>query len=327
MLRYVPSALALGFLALTGVVCAADRPPIPEFDVADRLMPEDPMPERQTSWSNTAVTLADVVYATIPGFRALHLDLYRPVRANAPLPLIVFLHGGAWAFANPRAGAAFRNFPAILAHLAETGYVVASVEYRFSGEATFPAQVEDVQSALRFLRTNSARFGIDDTRVGLWGMSGGAYLAAMAAMNCAEKSCVQGWVGWFGIYDFTSETSPDANLRHVLGCGPNSCTPEVLERVSPIRYADGGDPPVLLVHGTADEPFVSQELAERLRAAGATADVLLIPQASHGFIGPSEAATKDNLRRALTATFDFFDQVLPARSSSSSTKVPAPEGE
>ena len=244
------------------------------------------------------------------------------MRANAPLPLVVFLHGGAWAFANPRSAAAFRNFPVILAHLAETGYVVASVEYRFSGEAPFPAQVEDVQAAIRFLRANSGRFGIDGTRVGLWGMSAGAYLAAMAAMNCAEESCVQGWVGWFGIYDFTSETPPDADLRHLLGCGPDSCTPEVLERVSPIRYADSRDPPVLLVHGTADEPFVSQQLAERLRAVGATADVLLIPQASHGFIGPTEAATKDNLRQALTATFDFFDHVLPARSSSSNAKVP-----
>ena len=218
----------MSFLAWPGAVCAADRPPIPEFDVADRLMPDDPMPERQTVWSNTAVTLTDVVYATIPGFRALHLDLYRPVRANGPLPVVVFLHGGAWAFATPRSAAAFRNFPAILAHLAETGYVVASVEYRFSGEAPFPAQVEDVQAAIRFLRTNGARFGLDGTRVGLWGMSAGAYLAAMAAMNCAEGSCVQGWVGWFGIYDFTSETPPDADVRQLLGCGPGNCTPEAL---------------------------------------------------------------------------------------------------
>jgi acetyl esterase/lipase len=319
MLRSVSAALALGFLALTGVVHAADRPPIPEFDVADRLMPDDPMPERPTAWSNTAVTLTDVVYATIPGFRALHLDLYRPVRANGPLPVVVFLHGGAWAFANPRAGAAFRNLPVILSHLAETGYVVAAVEYRFSGEASFPAPVEDVQAAIRFLRTNGARFGLDGTRIGLWGMSAGAYLAAMAAMNCAEGSCVQGWVGWFGIYDFTSETAPDADLRHLLGCGPDSCTRDVLERVSPIRYADRQDPPVLLVHGTADEPFVSQQLAERLRAVGATVDVLLIPQASHGFIGPTEAATKENLRQALAATFTFFDRVLPPVRSSSST--------
>ena len=312
MPRSVYIALGLIFLALTGIVSAADRPPIPDFDVADRLMPDDPMPERPTAWSNTAVTLTDVVYATIPGFRALHLDLYRPVRANAPLPLVVFLHGGAWAFATPRSGAAFRNFPVILAHLAETGYVVASVEYRFSGEAPFPAQVEDVQAAIRLLRTNGARFGLDGTRVGLWGMSAGAYLAAMAAMNCAEGTCVQGWVGWFGAYDFTSDTPSDAD-RRLLGCGPVSCSRETLEAVSPIWYADSHDPPVLLVHGTADEPFTSQQLAERLRAVGATADVLLIPQASHGFIGPTEAATKDNLRQALTATFTFFDRVLPAR--------------
>jgi acetyl esterase/lipase len=314
MSRYVLPVLVLGYLALTGVVCAADRPPIPEFDVADRLMPDDPMPERQIAWSNTAVTLTDVMYATIPGFRALHLDLYRSVRATTPLPLVVLLHGGGFAYGNARSGAAFRNLPVILSHLAETGYVVASVEYRFSDEAPFPAQVEDVQAAIRFLRANGARFGIDGTRVGLWGMSAGSYLAAMTAMNCAEGSCVQGWVGWFGRYDFTNET-PDANLRHLLSCGPESCSREVLEHFSPNRYADRRDPPVLLVHGAADQPLESQQLAERLRAVGATADLLLIPQAGHGFIGSTETATKDGLRQALTATFDFFDRVL---------QVPAP---
>jgi len=310
MWRCLTFALALTVPGLTGAAGAAERPALPEFEVADRLMPEDPLPERQILWSNPAVTVTDVAYATVPGYRALHLDLYRPARTAGPVPLIVFLHGGAWAYGNPRAAAAFRNFPVILSHLAETGYAVASVEYRFTEEAAFPAPVEDSQEAIRFLRANGERLGIDGSRVGVWGMSAGAYLAAMTALNCAEGGCVQGWVGWFGVYDFTNETSPDADTRRLLGCGPERCTAQELERVSPIRYADRNDPPTLLVHGTADEPVASQRLAKRLQAAGATAELLLIPDAAHGFVGSSEAATKSALRQALTATFDFFDRVL-----------------
>jgi acetyl esterase/lipase len=310
MWRCLTLVAGLCVLGFAGTASASDRPPLPEFEVADRLMPEDPTPERQIAWSNPAVMVTDVVYAAIPGYRALHLDLYRPVHTAGPVPLIVFLHGGGWAYANPRAAAAFRNFPLILSYLAETGYAVASVEYRFSEEAAFPAPVADAQEAIRFLRANGERLGVDGSRVGAWGMSAGAYLAAMNALNCAEGSCVQGWVGWFGVYDFTNEIAPDADMRRLLGCGPARCTAGELERVSPIRYADGSDPPTLLVHGTADGPVVSQQLVERLRAVGATADLLLIPQTAHGFVGSSEAATKSALRQALDATFDFFDRVL-----------------
>ena len=120
------------------------------------------------SASNDAVILTDVVYSTIPGFRPLHLDLYRQAGVATPRPLIVFMHGGGWAYSNPRAGAAFVDLPVVLAHLAERGYVVASIAYRLSGEAPFPAQLEDLQAAIRFLRGNAARFGIDGAQVGLW---------------------------------------------------------------------------------------------------------------------------------------------------------------
>jgi acetyl esterase/lipase len=284
--------------------------------VADRLLPGDPMPERQLQWTNRAVTLTDVVYATIPSFRPLHLDLYRQAGDLPPRPLIVFVHGGGWTHANPRVGASIVDFPFILANLAERGYVVASIEYRFSGEAPFPAQLDDLQAALRFLRTNAERFGIDGARVGLWGMSAGAQVAALNAVNCAAGTCVQGFVGWFGVYDMASyvrEMRDDTPVRTLFRCGTDGCAAEVLDRASPIRYADASDPTVLLIHGLDDtnaRSSQSERFAQQLRAAGSTAELILIPGAKHGLIGATEPATKDAVRRALTATFDFFDRVL-----------------
>jgi acetyl esterase/lipase len=282
--------------------------------VADRLVPEDPLPERRTVWDRPGVSLTDVVYETLPGYRPLHLDLYQPSDRARPLPLVLFLHGGGWAYANPRAGAAFRNFPMVLATLADRGYVVASVEYRFLKEAPYPAQREDIQAAIRFLRANAARLHIDPGRVGLWGMSAGAYLAGMEALNCVDGACVQGWVGWFGVYEIPSTEPLDEDGRELFGCAAEGCSAEKLASVSPIRFADERDPPTLLVHGAADPVPVSnsQRLVDRLRAVGAKADLEVIPGVSHGMVGASEAVTKAALRQALTSTFGFFDRVLKA---------------
>lgn len=317
-MRHSPRwSLAVALLATGSAHApAGEPPPLPDFAVADRLMPVDPMPERQTRWSNEAVILTDVVYSTIPGFRPLHLDLYRQAGVATPRPLIVFMHGGGWAYSNPRAGAALVDLPVVLAHLAERGYVVASIAYRLSGEAPFPAQLEDLQAAIRFLRGNAARFGIDGAQVGLWGMSAGAHLAALNAVNCAAGTCVQGFVGWFGAYDIATyirDQRDATNVKALFRCGPVACAAEVVDRASPIRYADGTDPPALLIHGQDDTNALSSQserFAQQLRAAGSTAELLLIPGVQHGFIGPTEAATRDALRRALTATFDFFDRTL-----------------
>jgi acetyl esterase/lipase len=314
-------ALVVPLLAMSAHARAGESPPLPDFAVADRSMPADPMPERQIHWSNGAVSLTDVVYATIPGVRPLHLDLYRPVKDATPLPLIVYLHGGGWANANPRTGAAFVDFPAVLGHLAQRGYVVASIEFRFSAEAPFPAQLEDLQAAIRFLRGNAARFGIDGTKVGAWGMSSGAQLAALNAVDCAEGTCVQGFAGWFGPYDlatYVRDSSQGASVRSLLRCGPDDCAPEALAAASPMHYVDRNDPPALLLHGLADtnvSPSQSERFAAELRQAGVDVKLILIPNVAHGLVGDNTATTKDALRHALTATFEFFDRVLQSAPS------------
>ena len=244
-------------------------------------------------------------------------------------PLVVFVHGGGWWTANQRAASAFLDFPAVLANLAQRGYVVASIEYRLSGEASFPAQLLDVREAVRFLRANAARFGIDPAKVALWGMSAGAQLAALDAVTCGapsgdspnskpggESDCVQGFVGWFGPYDldaYVRESKNDTSVRALLRCGAGACAPAVLADASPIRFVDGKDPPVLLIHGSADiqvSPAQSQAFSERLRTAGVPVELLLIADVGHGFIGTTPATTRDASRQALSATFDFFDRLF-----------------
>jgi acetyl esterase/lipase len=332
----VPSAFLTVLTAAIfccGSVLAGEPASIPDFEVSDQLVPRDPLPEREIRWGDGSTVMTDVVYSTIPGYRPLHLDLYRRSADETPRPLVVFVHGGGWWAGNQRAASAFLDFPAVLANLAHRGYVVASIEYRLSGEASFPAQLRDLQQAVRFLRANASHFGIDPGKVALWGVSAGAQLAALDAVTCGtpsgdsrdrmpagESDCVQGFVGWFGPYDLDAhvrETRNDTSVRALLHCGADACAPAALAEASPIHFVDGKDPPVLLIHGKEDRQVLSAQskvFAERLRKAGVPAELLLVPGVGHGFIGTTPAATRDASRQALSATFDFFDRLLSAAS-------------
>lgn len=304
--------VVLGMLAWCSVR-AGEPLPQPEFALLDRLVADDPLPERSTQWSNPAVSLTDVVYRVLPGYRPLHLDLYRPVAHDTLRPLIVFVHGGAWAHGNPRVGAGYANFPEVLGYLAQRGYVVASIEYRFVREAAFPAPLEDLQAALRFLRQNASRFGIDGTRVGLWGMSAGAQLAALAAVNCAPDACVSALAGWFGPYDLRPPYPESPALRDYLACGARPCEPGVLAAASPLPHVDAGDPPTLLLAGDLDRnvaPAQAQAFAAALHAAGIRTELHVMKGVGHGLIGTDTGTTRDALRTGLGATIDFFDREL-----------------
>jgi acetyl esterase/lipase len=234
------------------------------------------------------------------------------------LPLIVILHGGAWAQGNPRIGGGFADFPAVLAHVARRGYVVASISYRLSGEAPFPAPVEDLQAALRFLRSGSARYGIDPQRVALWGLSSGAQIAALEALRCQAGECVQAFAGWFGVYDLASyvtANSQGAAVQGYLRCPATGCPREALDAASPSVHVRKSAPPTLLVHGLADmnvPPSQSERFAAALRGAGAEARVVALPDVGHGLIGADAATTRRALGEALGATLAFFDQALAA---------------
>jgi para-nitrobenzyl esterase len=298
------------------------RPP-----VADKPSLGDAYPERRTQFPGGVVSFADLTYSTLQGFRPLTLDLYREERQPKPRPLVIYVHGGGWMSGHTRHSGAFEHWPAVLASLAAKGYVVASIEYRLSGEARYPAAIDDVRASIKWLREHAAEWGIDPKRAVIWGGSAGGQLAALAATSCAVAAeCVQGAVAWYGIFDFRTLASspgpiggngrfaPDSAPARYLGCTAKPCASETLMSASPAAHVDANDPPVLLVHGVNDRTVsVEQSRAfyRALRSKGVDARLIEIPGVDHSFVGSTPEATRDASWRALNETFDFIAHVAP----------------
>lgn len=332
---------------LTGaaaLVCMAAAPPQWPPRVAATSVRADSFPMLEAAYPGGIVARPHVEFANYVGYRPLQLDLYlhRDHATAPPRPLVVWVHGGGWSRGDARQSAAFVDWPDVLASLAARGYVVASVDYRLSGEAHFPAQVEDVKAAIRFLRSKAADYGIDPARVYIWGGSAGGHLAALTATTCKDPAfspaastgrlpgsqartakplpqsdCVQGAVIWYGVFDLTKQgpgagsALTAARIQDLLGCKAGSC--EAAERTaSPIDHVERATPPMLLIHGTADtEVSVDQSkaMAQAMRNAGATVELALVPGANHGLIGPGLAATRHDSLDALDRSFAFFDRL------------------
>jgi acetyl esterase/lipase len=313
-------ALLVFGVAVAGVSAAEPR----VFPTNPTASQDDVYPDRVTHFPRNVRGLADVTYSVIPGYRPLVLDLYLPP-STAPRPLVLFIHGGGWVGGNTRHSGALADFPAALASLAAEGFVVASVEYRLSGEAPFPAAFQDVRAALRYLKSHSAKYGIDDAKVAVWGGSAGGQLAALAAASCGDQSldpqsaparseCVQGAVIWYGIFDFSPLVARggDAAGNRYLGCS-GACEPAVARRASPMAYVDTGDPPFQLIHGEEDRTVdvgQSRAMEAALRDAGVVVRAVYIPRVDHSFIGSTAEDTRTATLAATNATFDFFHSLF-----------------
>lgn len=243
-----------------------------------------------------------VEFATIEGFRPLLLDLYVPAPGSASGAAIIYLHGGGWAVGTRRRfGRAFAEWsPTPLDRLAQAGFVVATVDYRLSGEARFPAQLDDVKAAIRWLRDNSAPLGVDAEKIVAWGESAGGHLAMLAGLT--EPGAVVGVIDWYGPMDLLSIASQlatdsgkdpdDAQSWESAMVGvPLQTDPARTLAASPISYVQGGAPPAQIHHGTADTlvPFAqSLEFAEALREAGGTVDLIAVEGSDHFWTGAAD---------------------------------------
>jgi len=271
------------------------------------------------------VATRDIEYANVDG-TSLRLDIYTPKEsAESKHPLIVWIHGGAW-----RAGDK-RQCPAI--RFVEKGYVVASVNYRLTNQAIFPAQIEDCKAAIRWLRANADEYQIDPKRVGVWGSSAGGHLVALLGTSGDVKdlsgdalgkadfsSRVQAVCDFFGPTDLLQmdahalETAPfkhDApdSPESMLVGGPIQENPEKVARANPITYVTPDDPPFLIVHGDQDRLVPihqSQLLAEALEKAGVPHRFHRVEGAGHGF-GRNEKVNQ--------MVDDFFDRILKPSSN------------
>ena len=224
----------------------------------------------------------DIAYAA--DSPAQKLDLYLPTgTAAAPRPAIVVVHGGGWRGGDKQRG----QWARIPAQYASDGYVAISVNYRLTGEAPWPAQIEDVKAAVRWLRAHAEKHAVDVDRIGAYGNSAGAHLVSLLGLvkqsdglegsgpHQEQSSMVQAVCASATPTDFLNWREPGAvpeRLGRTFLAGPGDTLRDRARQASPITYARGDAPPFLLIHGTADRTVPigqSDRFAKALRAAGA----------------------------------------------------------
>lgn len=215
---------------------------------------EQPLPSALPGPGGTQLLLG-VPYAAIPGVRPLELDLYLPPESGGPVPVVVFLHGGGWRLGSRHAaGPMYRDAsPTPFERVAQAGIAVACVDYRLSGEATFPAQLHDAKAAVRWLRTRAGDLGIDPERIAAWGESAGGHLAELLGLTTDDaelegnvgftesSSRVAAVVAWYAPSDVAAVATdtgadpadPSTREAQLLGA-PAPDVPELAAQASPV---------------------------------------------------------------------------------------------
>ena len=258
----------------------------------------------------------DVVYATVGG-KALALDLHLPASGKTP-PLVVYLHGGAWHSGNKT------QYPAFLV---ERGFAVASLDFRSTNEAPFPADIHDIKAGIRFLRAKAKEYGYRTERIAVVGASSGGHLAALAGVTNGhpelegsvgdhrdQSSSVQAIVSFFGASNLTtilSQSTPGGldvrvpALQKLLGGTPEQKS-SLAKLASPVFHVDRRDPPLMLLHGDQDPQMPINQMHEldgAYAAAGLKTEVLVLHGVGHDagpfYQGEPADRVVSFLRRAL----------------------------
>lgn len=314
--------IALGVLTTAALSAPPTTAPATQPDLVTGRPWKAPLPPLPPG----VKVIEDIEYVPGGGL-AQSIDLYLPEkRPEKPLPLVMWIHGGAWMKGVKNPGAALG--------LTQHGYIAAAIEYRFTQVAKFPAQIQDCQAAIRFLRAHADEYGIDPNHIGVWGNSAGGHLVNLLGTaggtgvfppvggNTDQSDRVQAVCAECGPSDlqtvraqaehepvkslvaFNTPKDPFSNLIGV----PMGQDPAKEAAASPVHYLKKGEkyPPFLLIHGTADAnvPFAqAQEMADALNAVGA--DVLLQP-----LPGSSHTTPVYFQPAVLTLAQNFFDRAL-----------------
>jgi alpha-L-fucosidase 2 len=242
-------------------------------------------------WSLRAEKRTDIEYGTAGG-KSLRLDACVP-KGKGPFPAVVLIHGGGWS-AGDKSGGTNRALIAPMEDpLSHAGFAWFSINYRLAPKHRYPACIEDVETAILWVKTHAGEFRVDTNRLALAGESAGAHLAALAAVRATPATSVKAVVAFYGPFDLSSGLSPDAPLAPSLATltGYTNYTAEaatLIRAASPITYVKSGLPPFLLVHGTADQRVAySQSLnfQSRLKAVGVPCDLITIDKGAHGMGG------------------------------------------
>ncbi len=254
----------------------------------------------------TVKVVRNLNYCQVPGNNQQTLDLYTPQTFfhTQKLPLIIWIHGGAWQIGDKEDA-----FPDLFVR---DGYAFASINYRLTNQAKFPAQIEDCQAAVRFLRAHANEYQIDPNRIGVFGQSAGGHLVALLGTTGDQKafgggsnknvsSKVEAVCDWCGITDFNTiaaQAGPSYRLAsavHKLFGGVD--TADLKAQASPVTYvASGNLPPFLIMHGDQDlivPEAQSEELYQCLKKANADVQFEVVKGAPHQFFNRDTALRVD----------------------------------
>jgi acetyl esterase/lipase len=245
------------------------------------------------------------------------LDLYLPLNAKPPYPVIIWIHGGSWMYGD-------KSDNCLPCQSFSSKYAIASLNYRLDTESQFPTQMWDVKAAVRYLRAHAALYKLDPDRFAVWGSSAGGHLAALLGTSGDVKelegnegyreqsSRVQSVIDWCGPTDFLSAQAQAPSYCKIKFTGPSSpvfvlmggrMDKNSLKFASPVTYASKDDPPFLIMHGDKDDaipPLQSEELYRVLKSKGVDATYQLLPGYGHAFSAPEHLKTVEEfLERTL----------------------------
>lgn len=251
----------------------------------------------------TQRTLRDIPFSTVPGFRPVSLDLHLP--ATLPAPAVLFLHGGGW-----RVGCRAQFSPLVgeadsFGRIVEAGFAVVAADYRLSGEAVYPAQLEDARAALAWIGDHAAEHGLDADRVVLWGASAGGTIAALIGLEPGVR--VRGVIDWYGPADLAAMAQFTADQAHPtredlwLGTAIEQAGDLALE-ASAVHRVHGAAPPFLITHGLSDTDVPAEQsraFAAALAAVGAEVEIDLVPGIGHFWKGADAALSATLFDRAI----------------------------
>ena len=262
----------------------------------------------------------DLIYGQV-GDRKLPLDIYLPPDTSSPVPVIIWVHGGGWRNGSRSNGGRALN-------MTKRGFAVVDVEYRLSGEAIFPAQIEDCKTAVRWVRANAVKYNLNPDRIGGWGSSAGGHLVAMMGLTHDEKvfetnghseysSAVQAVCNWFGPTDFLrmndfkgriDHDAPGSQESELIGA-PIQENKDKVAAANPIAYVSKNDPPMLIMHGEKDQsvPYNQSELLyAAMQKAGLDVTLYKVVNADHGF----RDATQDDAQSLFEMSAQFLEKHL-----------------
>jgi len=223
------------------------------------------------------------------------LDIYLPANEKGKLPLVIFIHGGGWLSNDKYADMGYMK--KTIAEIISNGYALASIDYRHSTQAIFPAQIQDCNRAVSFLYDNADKYGFDTNLFAVMGFSAGGHLASLVGLsenNDVSAFYMPGTSQYFSfkaVVDFygptelilfpgNDENSPEALL---IGAAPLD-RPDLAKAASPVTYIDKNDPPFLIIHGEKDELVStkhSQLLSSWLNVVGVKNELIIVKDAPH----------------------------------------------